>query len=673
VAEVYAADGYTKAVAAQATRTGGLRYNKLEFCSSMEFTGSATLDGFGNYWIQGQEGPPSTLTVAEGATLTVARGNTLYMDGNSWYNDEEGKEHADSNTLEVKGTLILEPRVQLNEHDWSDCGRVEVWANGSFLCETGAVVCTDADFLIQYREQEIWDEAQDDWVCTGSLARPEDCRIVGAPQDARFEADVRTYAGFKAALTSADPKFTIISIRDNRDFTIAENLTIPEGVEVFVEPSSGFELAEGKTLTLAGELRCCGDASLYGDLIIADSGIYYNEQSLEVGDVSGGKTAAVTVAGRLVSGDDAQLALRATGSLVLQPGGWMEGVTFSAPLTLKSVTGAEAEYSLICCVFNEDLILEYTDGDERLIVDFGDSAEFADGKKVLVKAAGTIADPDKVMDAVELRGARGLTVQADMSARVGSGAEGSFTLNGVEVQLRSLDGQEYGEGSSVQVRYEKENGKVFQADGCRSRTLTVAGDLSGFNELRIMQGNVYAVGLDALPAEITVSGMWAETNVTLGAYEAVISAQRNGEGGFSGINITAAAGAKLLVKDSWMEWIGDNYCSSSITVNGYQINPHIFGCRTESTHGGVYIGIKDDAVTYDPVLGEEHLQFAFGGDTGSEVKTHLYKYDNEHTWFTAGPQANPHLDLTVTLPGSVTVTVEDIPVKPEWDEPQNLT
>ena len=666
-AEVYSLEGYNMAVTAQAARTGNLRYNRMDLGGSWEFKNDATLDGFGSYWIQGLM--LSKVTVAQGATLTVARGNTLYMDGGSWYDEEEDKEYVMPNTLEVKGTLVLEPRVQLNEHDWSDCGRVEVWTNGSFLCETGTVVCSDADFLIQYREKETWDETTEEMVGTGTLYRHVDCRIVGEPQDALYEADVRTYAGFKAALASADPIFTKISVRDNRDFTITDDLTIPRGVEVYIQPSSGFELAAGKTLTLEGELRCGGDASLYGNLFIAETGAYYNEQHLEVGDVTGGGTAVVTVAGRLVSGDD-NLTLRATGSLVLQPGGWMEGVTFNAPLTLKSAAGAEAKYTLPGCTFNEDVILEYTDGDGRLIVDFGDTAKFAQGKKVVVRAAGDIANLDRVTDAVELRGARGLTVQAEMSARVGSGAVGSFTLNGVKAELRSLDGQEYGEGSSVQFRKEGENGNVFQADGCNSRSLHITGDLSGFDELRIMQGCVYAVGLDARPREITICGMWEETNVTLGAYEAVVSAQRNNEGGFSGINITAAAGANLLLKDSWMEWGGDNYCGSFITVNGYQIDPHIFGCRTESTHGGVYIGIKDSAVTYDPISGEEHLQFSFGGDTGSEVKTHLYKLDNEHTWFTAGPQANPHLDLTVTLPGTVTVTVENIPVKPEWEEPQ---
>ena len=671
VAEVYGSEGYGRAVTAQASRTGGLRYNRMDFCASMEFTGSVTLDGFGNYWIQGRQGPEATLVVAEGATLTVARGNTLFMDGDSWYDEEEDREYLYPNTLEVKGTLILEPCEQLNEYDWSDCGRVEVWTYGRFLCESGTVVSSGADFLIQYREQETWDEGKDEWVGTGSIARPAECEITGAPQDARYEADVRTYAGFKAALSSAEPGFTRISVRDNRDFTITEDLTIPEGMEVYIEPSSGFELAEGKTLTLAGELRCCGDASLYGDLLIAETGAYYNEQSLEVGDISGGSTAAVTVAGRLVNVDGAELALRATGSLVLRPGGWMEAVTLNAPLTLKSVTGAEAEYYLVGCTFREDLVLEYTEGDGRLIADFGDSATLADGRKIIVKAAGTISDPDSVMDAVELRGTRGLTIQADMTARAGSGAVGSFTLNGVKVELTSLDGQEYGEGSSVQLRNEGENGAVFQVDGCHSRNLFVTGDLSGYDELRIMQGNVYAVGLDALPREITICGMWDETNVTLGAYEAVVSVQRNGEGGFSGVNVNAASGAKLLVKDSWMEWIGDNYCGSSVTVNGCRIDPHIFGCRTESAHGGVYIGIKDDAVQYALALGEAQLTFGFGTDTGSEEKTHLYEYDSEHAWFNAGPETDPHLDLTITLPGSVTVTVEDIPVKPEWNEPQS--
>ena len=737
-AEVYDLAGFKAANEEQAKRIDTWereirdeRYNQLRFVGNITLDEDTTLDLFHDYWLNGHneyrwekwdeetqrnvsadENDPdawygmewvgSTLTVPQGVTLTVAENNALRVDGRSdcltWF---------DPDILEVKGRLVI--RDVPEDADYGDPGLVEIWSFGSFVC-TGTVENSGV-FEVRYHEHGTWNEDTWDADYDGTFFRPYEFSL---PEHAVKAAEVRTETGFRNA--AAGDEYHRLYIREDCCVTLTQDVTV--SADINVEPGSGFIVNHGAALTLAGHLYNGGDISIFGGLTVTEAGSIDNEQNIEIGVIGSSETAALRIYGSLESRYGSRLYTYESGSVSLEDGAelfnWpgdalnlvLNGVprraariTFPEDITLTSSSEERIDYDFNECEFLGNVTVLYAQGDEELWAQFCDNAVFADGKKVIVKAAGDVTDKNAIIDKVTLNGVSGLDIQTDISVRTCSCEEGSYTLNGITVETEWVpsdpeDNAPENLSGNCQVRFETHvedpqnvfDSNILQIDSDLRTNVRLSGSLkdSSFDELRLQQGCIDAEGLDTEQAVIAISSQWdSPTIVNLGANaSAEVNVgkntcdgyDRNGEpylGRYNGVEIVAGDGANLLLKDSWMEWGGDNYCGSSITVNGYQIDPHIFGCRTESTHGGVYIGIKDSAVTYDPILGEEHLQFSFGGDTGSEVKTHLYKLDNEHTWFTAGPQANPHLDLTVTLPGTVTVTVENIPVKPEWEEPQD--
>ena len=134
-----------------------------------------------------------------------------------------------------------------------------------------------------------------------------------------------------------------------------------------------------------------------------------------------------------------------------------------------------------------------------------------------------------------------------------------------------------------------------------------------------------------------------------------------------GMEIYAGAGSTVYVPGTWMIYDAmgaHNYRSSQVSVNGYSINPHIFATQEQNDSAGVYIGIYDSAVGYELLLGEQSLTYE-KEILAPEEKTHLWKAGD---WFVAGPVDDPFLNMKITLPDNVTVVVEHIPVKPEWEE-----
>ena len=92
----------------------------------------------------------------------------------------------------------------------------------------------------------------------------------------------------------------------------------------------------------------------------------------------------------------------------------------------------------------------------------------------------------------------------------------------------------------------------------------------------------------------------------------------------------------------------------------YHLAPHIFGLGDDP---GVYIGICDEAVSYELTLDGEPLPHTTELIPENE-KTHFWS--DGHGWFTAGQGNAPDLALTVYMPGFPTVIFERVPLKPEW-------
>ena len=128
----------------------------------------------------------------------------------------------------------------------------------------------------------------------------------------------------------------------------------------------------------------------------------------------------------------------------------------------------------------------------------------------------------------------------------------------------------------------------------------------------------------------------------------------------------------------WLVWYGDNYCSPMVSVNGFDVGAHIFGTREDNDWAGVYFPSADEGIQYVLSLGEgediQVLEYERDLNVDDQDKTHLWRAGEESPWFTAGPTADPGLHMSVCLPteegDGVWVHITHVPVKPEWDEPE---
>ncbi len=742
-AEVYDLAGFKAANAEQARRIAAWeddeieapddRYNQLRFTGNITLTEDTTLDLFRDYWLGGhneylwqkwdeetqrnvlaEEGDPeawysmkwvgSTLTVPQGVTLTVARENALRVDGM-----QERLTWFDPNVLKVEGKLVVEAEQEASEeNDWSwyECGLVEIWSCGSFVC-TGTVD-NGGVFEIRYPEHGTWNEEKWDADYDGTFSRPAECPVTGAPENAVKAAEVRSGAGF---LTAAAGDYHRLYIREDCCVTLTKDVTVP--MDINVEPGSGLIVEHGAALTLGGHLFNDGDISVYGDLTVTAKGSIDNNDNLEIGAVSGSEKAALRLFGCLDSRYGSRLYTYATGSIIVEQGAELynwngdalnvvlngvpsdaAGIVFPEDITLTGSPEDYTDYFFSDCEFQGNVTVLYAQGDGEIWVGFNDSAVFAEGKKVFVKAAGTVTNKNDVIDMVTLDGVKGLDIQAEISARACCYEEGEYTLNGITVVTEwvpSEDDDPYDLSGNCQVRFETHDEDpenifdtaVFQVDSDQRTKVSLKGNAAqeGFDELRLQQGNIYLVELDTQYVDledetyftnVCVNTEFQPTVVDLGANKKNVFVNFDKDWDCSFAELTAGEGTDIRVSGSWILWDDEegNYVSSQLAVNDCQINPHIFGCREASSSGGVYIGIKDDDVIY-----WFPYDFAYGDDTGDEEKTHLYRTsDDPDAWFTAGPGTDneEYLDETlgIVLPGDVVVFVDGIPVKPEWNDPR---
>lgn len=280
-AAVYSADGLTAAETAQNDKMtalgGGTNYcglsvyDRLDFRTNLSFSASKELNAFGMYWVvTDDDGKAVTLTVVPGAVLTVGAGSALHIDGGS---------------LVVSGTLVT-----------ASGGAVEIWPSGSF--SQSETVTNGGEFWVHVIETDNAAFAR-----TGSLT--------GIPADTRYAAIVHTGAGLAAALASVSPVYGRVEIKDDSNITLTGNTTLAQ--DVYIEPGSGLIVPHGLMLTCnAGHsFDNSGDVTVWGDMTIA--GNFNNKQNLEIGAVSGGEAATLTVSGKL--SNSGSVTVRATGTL----------------------------------------------------------------------------------------------------------------------------------------------------------------------------------------------------------------------------------------------------------------------------------------------------------------------------------------------------------------------
>lgn len=315
-AAVYSDDGLTAAEDAQNSKKTALGtgesyygtsvYNRLDFKDDITIESNKELSAFDMYWVEGdwswddskQEDvlTPYTLTVASGGTLNIGQKSALHVN--------EGC------TLAVAsgGTLnIAAPTPEGQDQPYIDGGRVEIWPDASFT--NSGTVTNNGEFLIRYIEDDN---------IPGAFTRKADSVTLGtvSVNSVEYLAIVHTAAGLKAANVSTSPAFGRLEIKDNSNLTLPETMTITK--KIYIEPGSGLVIPHGMTLTLGNgetDLWCDndGDVSVYGELIITDSYHFTNRKKLEIGAVSGGETATMTVSGELENQGD--IIIYATGTL----------------------------------------------------------------------------------------------------------------------------------------------------------------------------------------------------------------------------------------------------------------------------------------------------------------------------------------------------------------------
>ncbi|MBQ7474478.1 MAG: S-layer homology domain-containing protein [Clostridia bacterium] len=431
-ADVSTTEGYAEAVAEQAKRPDNMKYNRMTFRDDITFAEDVTFEGFDGYWLENKsvvryvrwtdDGPVETdptdpeahedyrsagvaVTVADGATLTVAGGSTVIVTGA----DREFDDF--SSVLAVRGKLVIERGTEEERNEdgevtvpWRPDGRIEIWEDGSFDAEGGEVDC-GGFFEVRYMEANREENGETVW--EGTFCRPEHTVLRGLPEEAQFTAEARSEAGFVLAATSEDPLFTGIRVRNDTTIALRGDVTVRLGVTVDIEGASGLIVEHGATLTISGGSTFFnnGDVTVWGDLTI--DGFFINNQSLEIGAVTGSEKATVTVNGRFENND--RVAVYATGAIVI--GGDFEnrrdpidvtvlsgphnapevsGARVLGPVTLTN-EGGEGPGHFHNCEFTGDVTVVCYDGEDRFDLDFG-VCRFSDGVRILMKYVGYEGD-----------------------------------------------------------------------------------------------------------------------------------------------------------------------------------------------------------------------------------------------------------------------------------------
>ena len=134
-----------------------------------------------------------------------------------------------------------------------------------------------------------------------------------------------------------------------------------------------------------------------------------------------------------------------------------------------------------------------------------------------------------------------------------------------------------------------------------------------------------------------------------------------------GASVIAGEGATVTVNGMVLEQLEDGMRGNNFNVladdEWFFITPHVFGLGDNPS---VFVGMCDDRIGYKLFCDGKELEFDLEL-IPEENKTHLSCKDGCE-WFEAYEGHDPGLTLEITLPGGVTVIINGVPLKPEWDE-----
>ena len=238
------------------------------------------------------------------------------------------------------------------------------------------------------------------------------------------------------------------------------------------------------------------------------------------------------------------------------------------------------------------------------------------------------------------------------------------------LRMGSVDVEAEGNSDYTISQFENDGGLVFQVDTSGNDPVRLRGDLPAeFRELRLMRDHVDVSELNVPEnTEITLSDMWGGIRADIGSHSVLLDDGYNPEG-YSCYEIEANADAVIRVRNAQLVFDG-NYSGTNLSVRygdrEYWLSPHIFGATHNSP--AVYVSTADPDIEYELRYNGQSLKFE-KDLLPEDSKTHLNR-TGASPWFTASPEIEPNLELTIKLPDGPTVIFETVPVKPEWDEPR---
>ena len=257
-AAVFSEDGLS---AAEAKQNATNRYSRLEFSANMIITGDKRLVEFSSYRIvdgkdENGDSIPTTLTVAADATLTVAPGCELSFDSGRY-----------------SRILVKEGGTLVTESDPSNGDRGRVRIQKPFGFENYGTVINDGEFQIIYE-----DDGNGNLEHSGVL--------VGLPdRNGHREAWVTSDIGFQNAVGEG---FDRILVHES-EITVANDLTIPREISLFIDPGAALIVEEGCTL-LANCYQIVNDGgtlTVWGTLLLGEESRLNNIGTLEIGQLTG--------------------------------------------------------------------------------------------------------------------------------------------------------------------------------------------------------------------------------------------------------------------------------------------------------------------------------------------------------------------------------------------------
>lgn len=304
-ASVWSAGGLTAAENAQMVKKSASPedvdgffdiYSRLDFKADIAIVGSVSLSAFSTYWVESVwswDGSkdietPVTLAVTTGASLTVEQTCGLRIGSGKLIND---------------GTITTAVPIDEGENH-KDGGHVEVWSSGTFT--NNGVIVNGGEILIHHEYSDA-DE---------SILRAD---VTGLDSvAAKFIAEVHNETDLVEANNCSSPVYDRLEIKGDSIIRLTGIDTLTVDKNVYIEPGSGLIVEHGCTLEFKGNgswIHNNGDISVYGNMTIGSGVLFFNNQKVEIGAVSGSEAASVTVSSGGHFQNDGNVTIYTTGTL----------------------------------------------------------------------------------------------------------------------------------------------------------------------------------------------------------------------------------------------------------------------------------------------------------------------------------------------------------------------